>query len=996
MFSGYKNFKPVNYCEVEINFLNELEKNNTELNIKRYMSRGGINSYYINNVEVQKKQMTEILRPFGLGSTLFLIIDQGTVDKILNLNSDQLCQIFLESLGYGNYKAEKAELESKILEKEEQIETFNTELKKNKSKLEILYKDLKIYNIYIEISNKIDLLRKELVLREYDELIKKRLNTEKEQIDIKREYAKLLSYKKEVEDKYLKFKELNKNIESEMNAKNSILERINEEIHENEISLERLDGQIKLLESKLDLTIKNINSKKDKIKTINLINSENVQKLKNLKDLLPDMLKEKEPNEILQLLNIFEKNISEIEKNNSLLKELESKKITLNHFTNELSLNNTALKEISTKLCEKQRELSILEEQFNSNVMKLKNISKTLEKDQIFEEKRLNEKAELINYLTTKVSGILGFLEDLYNTEERYNIAVSVALGGFKRSLVLQSKSELNNLKNAAMKINKNLNVFVLDLVPNVFHHTIQEEILKKYNSKRLIELINFDSKLTKLFYNLIGNTLLLNSFEEAINLRNNESFWKFRLVTLDGEIFSTNGQIQLLEKNIKKPANLIEYKELKISTEGLNLKLQKLKENIQKLVLEQNSLNAQINIILREKERLEKEIKSLEITISNLNSTKTSFSQLDKDLYDLRENFQIVFELSKINERISTNEKKITTLNAELEDLENKVKEINKEIYTLKDEFQKKKKSKEESLNRKIFFEKEIKLLREQQIRYQETNFVVESSRLAQKESELLKKVFEIDNKMQSLNVKIEELINNNEFLKNINNTNIEMFKNKNYKDYSTEELQSTFSTLLKQRDELGPINFKVKENYEQLKEEIAEQETKIKSIKEILKESNLTIKSLDSHVNNELINSVQKINEKLGSYFKEIFNGNASLVSTKNPITNGIFLEIKIPGRKFLNMNMLSGGERAMISILLYVSLMENNQTPFCYFDEVDASLDEANLARFVNLLNILKEKKQLIVVTHQRITMEAADNLIGISKNMEGEISCITTKR
>jgi chromosome segregation protein len=103
-----------------------------------------------------------------------------------------------------------------------------------------------------------------------------------------------------------------------------------------------------------------------------------------------------------------------------------------------------------------------------------------------------------------------------------------------------------------------------------------------------------------------------------------------------------------------------------------------------------------------------------------------------------------------------------------------------------------------------------------------------------------------------------------------------------------------------------------------------------------------------------------------------------------------------VKLPGRKFLNLGMLSGGERAMISILLYVALMENNQTPFCYFDEVDASLDEASLERFINLLHILKRSKQLIVVTHQRLTMEAADNLIGISKNQEGEINCITTKK
>ncbi|WP_448589921.1 AAA family ATPase, partial [Thermodesulfobium sp.] len=187
LFSGYKNLKPVNYCEVEVSFLDESRKNNPELNIKRYMSRGGINNYYLNGNEVQKKQMIDILMPLGLGTNLFLIINQGSVDKILNLDPNQLCQILLESLGYGNYKAERTELELKIVEKEQQIEISQEELKKKNSQLETLYKDLKVYNIYVELSNKIDLLHKELIVRKFNELKVKRVNLEKERVNLEKE-----------------------------------------------------------------------------------------------------------------------------------------------------------------------------------------------------------------------------------------------------------------------------------------------------------------------------------------------------------------------------------------------------------------------------------------------------------------------------------------------------------------------------------------------------------------------------------------------------------------------------------------------------------------------------------------------------------------------------------------------------------------------------------------------------------------------------------------
>jgi chromosome segregation protein len=341
-------------------------------------------------------------------------------------------------------------------------------------------------------------------------------------------------------------------------------------------------------------------------------------------------------------------------------------------------------------------------------------------------------------------------------------------------------------------------------------------------------------------------------------------------------------------------------------------------------------------------------------------------------------------------------NESKVIKLNKDLKALESEVKEINDKIDEIKRELSVKKENIQSSLNRKNILEVEIKKLKEDLLMHKETSLLLDANKLAEKESEVLKKSYEINNKKTLLERKLTDLISNNDFLNNFVDTKVEIEINKAYRDYSIQELQSSFNNLLKQKNDLGPINFKAKESYNQLKDEIIEQESKIKSIQEILKESNLALKSLDYHVNSEVINSAQKINEKLGLYFNEIFNGSASLIPTKSPITNGITLEVKLPGRKFLNLGMLSGGERAMISILLYVALMENNQTPFCYFDEVDASLDEANLERFINLLHILKRSKQLIVVTHQRLTMEAADNLIGISKNQEGEINCITTKK
>ena len=132
------------------------------------------------------------------------------------------------------------------------------------------------------------------------------------------------------------------------------------------------------------------------------------------------------------------------------------------------------------------------------------------------------------------------------------------------------------------------------------------------------------------------------------------------------------------------------------------------------------------------------------------------------------------------------------------------------------------------------------------------------------------------------------------------------------------------------------------------------------------------------------------QKINEYFGQTFTEMFGGGRAslLLEDENDILScGIEIKVQPPGKQVKTIMLLSGGEKAFVAIALYFAIMKVRPTPFCMLDEIDAALDDRNVARFAAYLRNLAGKTQFIVITHRRGTMEAADVLYGVTMQEQG---------
>ncbi|MDR0889914.1 MAG: chromosome segregation protein SMC, partial [Oscillospiraceae bacterium] len=148
--------------------------------------------------------------------------------------------------------------------------------------------------------------------------------------------------------------------------------------------------------------------------------------------------------------------------------------------------------------------------------------------------------------------------------------------------------------------------------------------------------------------------------------------------------------------------------------------------------------------------------------------------------------------------------------------------------------------------------------------------------------------------------------------------------------------------------------------------------------------------IRDITAQMTEIFLSEFGKINTYFGQTFVEMFGGGRAsleLEDTSEPLSCGVEIRVQPPGKQLKTITLLSGGEKAFVAIALYFAILKVRPTPFCMLDEIDAALDDTNVARFANYLRSLAEKTQFIVITHRRGTMEASDVLYGVTMQEQG---------
>ena len=186
-----------------------------------------------------------------------------------------------------------------------------------------------------------------------------------------------------------------------------------------------------------------------------------------------------------------------------------------------------------------------------------------------------------------------------------------------------------------------------------------------------------------------------------------------------------------------------------------------------------------------------------------------------------------------------------------------------------------------------------------------------------------------------------------------------------------------------------LGDVNMSAIEEYAQVKERYEFLTAQKKDLDEAISSLSRIIQDTDTKIKTAFRASFAAVNMNFKSIFAELFGGGRAELHMENsddPLEAVIEIAAQPPGKKLQNMNLLSGGEKTMTAIALMFAVLKTKPTPFCILDEVEAALDEANIDRFAKYLENF-EGIQFVLVTHQKVTMEHADVLYGITMPEKG---------
>lgn len=188
---------------------------------------------------------------------------------------------------------------------------------------------------------------------------------------------------------------------------------------------------------------------------------------------------------------------------------------------------------------------------------------------------------------------------------------------------------------------------------------------------------------------------------------------------------------------------------------------------------------------------------------------------------------------------------------------------------------------------------------------------------------------------------------------------------------------------------EKMGSVNMAALEEFEEQNERKQYLDSQGDDLNKALESLDNAIKTIDRETRTRFKETLNKINEFLQTMFPRLFGGGeASLQLTGDDLLKaGVAIMARPPGKRNTHIHLLSGGEKALTAIALVFAIFELNPAPFCMLDEVDAPLDDTNVGRFSNLVKAMSEQVQFIFITHNKITMEIADQLIGVTMQEAG---------
>lgn len=572
-------------------------------------------------------------------------------------------------------------------------------------------------------------------------------------------------------------------------------------------------------------------------------------------------------------------------------------------------------------------------------------------------------------------------------------------------------------------------------------------------------EIIEYPNKIENVILSLLGTTVVVDNINTAVSLANKSKYafrivtLDGDLINPQGSItggskkaqvanlLSRQSNIEMAEKTLQSLSS--EFDKLKIAQQEttqelneLNNKIKQINENLRNAELNEATEKercekfAQIyNDLIKEQNKTESEIAKSKEIIEGINKELVRIGAVQSDINsnnttDINTNNSMFDSLRRRRDELLNN---ITKLKIEIASYTSEILSLEQDITRIKSTLENNSKLKSEC---EIMLSNNSKKLNDFKNKISSENTTQEiselSSKLANANSELSKisdNKLELQANLRSLEDK--RMILNNEVAKlqdkkyqqDLNltkiDTDIEALQERVWTEY-----ELTYNTALQYKLEtfdvknglveinklkreingLGNINVNAIEDSKLLEERHGNLYSQAQDLIKAEDDLKKIIKDLSDEMVDRFETEFNKINENFGYVFKELFGGGKArleLIDSDDPLAAGVDIIAEPPGKKLSNITLLSGGEKALTAIAILFAILKLKPMPFCLLDEIEAALDEANVARFAKYLQRYSSETQFIVITHKKPTMEHANALFGVTMEEKGVSKIVSVK-
>lgn len=206
---------------------------------------------------------------------------------------------------------------------------------------------------------------------------------------------------------------------------------------------------------------------------------------------------------------------------------------------------------------------------------------------------------------------------------------------------------------------------------------------------------------------------------------------------------------------------------------------------------------------------------------------------------------------------------------------------------------------------------------------------------------------------------------------------------------DADSAQWEQTLERIGNRIQRLGPINLAAIDEYKVESERKAYLDAQNAELEDALETLESAIRKIDRETRTRFKETFDRINVSLQELFPKLFGGGHAYLELtgEDLLDTGVTIMARPPGKKNTTVHLLSGGEKALTAIALVFSIFHLNPAPFCMLDEVDAPLDDANVARYARMVEEMSAKVQFVYISHNKIAMEMANQLMGVTMHEPG---------